>query len=119
MSDVEIFKLSGIRDLLEPGDSVMADKGFTVDKYLSEKNVALNMPPFRGADQQFTTKQIALTQEIASLRIHVERFNRRVKENHIFDSDSQMAMIGSINQLWAVACLLANFQNTLIAQKQQ
>ena len=119
MSDVEIFKLSGIRDLLEPGDSVMADKGFTVDKYLSEKNVALNMPPFRGADQQFTTKQIALTQEIASLRIHVERFNRRVKENHIFDSDSQMAMIGSINQLWAVACLLANFQNPLIAQKQQ
>ena len=77
------------------------------------------MPPFRGADQQFTTKQIALMQEIASLRIHVERFNRRVKENHIFDSDSQMAMIGSINQLWAVACLLANFQNPLIAQKQQ
>ena len=45
-----------------PDDSVMADKCFTIEKYLSEKNVTLNMPPFCGAGQQFTTKQIALTQ---------------------------------------------------------
>ena len=46
MSDVEITKLCGIIDLLEPGDSVMADKGFTIDKMLQEKNVSLNIPPF-------------------------------------------------------------------------
>jgi len=38
MSDVEITKLSGILDFLEENDSVMADKGFTIQKILSEKS---------------------------------------------------------------------------------
>jgi len=33
MADVEITKLSGILDLLEENDSVMADKGFTIRIY--------------------------------------------------------------------------------------
>ena len=37
MSDVEITKLSGILDLLEPGDGVMADKGFTLKKVLEDR----------------------------------------------------------------------------------
>lgn len=117
MSDVEIVKLCGIRDLLEPGDSVMADKGFTIRSYLAEKDINLNMPPFLGSEQQFTPEEVAVNEEIASLRVHVERFNRRVKENHFFDTVIPMSMIGSINQFWSVACLLANFQGPLIADK--
>ena len=42
-SDVEITKLSGILDLLEPGDDVMADKGFTFKKMLEDRGVTLNI----------------------------------------------------------------------------
>ena len=41
MSDVEITQLSGILDLFEEGDSCMADKGFTIEKLLKEKNAHL------------------------------------------------------------------------------
>ena len=37
MPDVEITKMSGLLDLLKPGDDVMADKGFTLRKCLAEK----------------------------------------------------------------------------------
>ena len=78
-------EISGFRDLLEPGDSVIANKGFHTEKYLAEKGIALNRPPFMGCNVRFTPKHVALNEEIVSLRIHLESFNRRVKENHIFD----------------------------------
>ena len=114
MSDVEITKLCGILDLLEPGDSVMADKGFTIEKLLEEKNVSLNMPPFLRSNNQFTRDEITKTQEIASVRIHVERAIARIKTYQLFSAPIPLTVAGSMNQLWTVASLLANFQGPLI-----
>ncbi len=63
--------------------------------------------------QQFTPEQVKETEEIASVRIHVERAIGRVKEYRIFDK-VPLSMMGSINQLWVIACILSNFQLPLI-----
>ena len=39
-------KYSGILDLIEPGDSVMADKGFDISYELFIRGCKLNIPPF-------------------------------------------------------------------------
>lgn len=114
MSDVEITKLSGILELLEPGDDVMADKGFTLKKVLQEKNVTLNIPAFLSCKKRFTAEEIKETEQIAKLRIHIERVNRRIKENHLFDTPLPMTLAGSSNQLWAVACLMSNFRGPIV-----
>ena len=115
LSDKEITRCSGILDLLEDGDSIMADKGFDVEDLLLEKGVQLNIPPFLQSQAQFSSKDVQQTKTIASLRIHVERAIRRIKEYHFFDSDVPLNALGSINQLYTVACLLTNFQGPLIA----
>ena len=56
ISDKEITRCSGILDLLEPGDSVMADKGFDINDLLREKNVELNIPPFLEMKANFPHK---------------------------------------------------------------
>ena len=114
ISDVEITKLSGFTDLIEPEDDVMADKGFTIKKLLEEKDVTLNIPPFLSSKGRFSESDIQNTEQIARLRIHVERMNKRIKENHLFDSPIPMSLAGSINQLWTVACLLANFKGPIV-----
>ena len=114
ISDKELTKESGILDLLEPNTSVMADKGFNVNDLLTKRQVSLNIPPYLSHNAQLSPQQVKETQKIARVRIHVERAIRRVKEFHIFDSPVPLALLGSINQIWTVACLLTNFQGNLI-----
>ncbi|XP_068735616.1 uncharacterized protein [Montipora capricornis] len=58
MSDREIVERSGILDLpFTEGDSVMADKGFTISDILP-LGVSLNIPPFLGTSTQMPRKML-------------------------------------------------------------
>ena len=114
ISDKEITRCCGILDLLEEGDAVMADKGVNIENILHGRSVSLNIPPFLQKKQQFSADEVKETKTIAKLRIHVERAIRSIKEFHFFDSDVQLSMLGTFNQLYIVACLLTNFQGPLI-----
>ena len=115
MSDVEITRVSGLLILLDPGDSVMADKGFVIRKDLEKIHCSLNIPPFLCENRQFDASEITETETIARLRIHVERIMRRVKENRIFSSNIPLSLVGSVNQIWSVACMLVNFNNPIVS----
>ena len=110
MSDVEVTKLSGLIDLLEEGDSIMADKGFVLNKVLENTSISINTPPFLSSQGQFSKQEVEQTQIIAKLRIHIERHIRRVKEFHLFDGVIPLSMTGTINQLWTVANMLSSFE---------
>ena len=67
LSDKEITRSCGLLNLLDPGDSVMADKGFLVQDLLKEKGCTLNIPPFLESANQFSVAAIQKTEEIAIL----------------------------------------------------
>ncbi|XP_048738589.2 uncharacterized protein LOC125653256 isoform X2 [Ostrea edulis] len=113
ISDKAITALSGILDLLEPNDQVMADKGFLIEDLLEKKQASLVIPPFLGEKGKFSALEVALTHEIARLRIHVERAIRRIKEYHIFDGVIPLNLASSINQIWTVCAILTNFRGPL------
>ena len=71
VSDKEIAKKC-ILELLEPGDNVIADKGFNIKEVLAPLGVHLNIPPFLSQKQQLSSRQVMETRRIAELRIHVE-----------------------------------------------
>lgn len=100
-SDRELtISSSGLIDLLDENDSVMADKGFTIRDVLLKKNSQLNIPPFRGSAPQFSTDELFDTQEIAFLRIHVERSIGRIKRFHIFDGVTSLTVKPLLMFLW-------------------
>ena len=73
ISDREIATRSGFLNLpFDRGDSVMADKGFTVEGFLP-LGVSLNIPPFLGNKGQMSPEEVVEAQSIASLHIHVGR----------------------------------------------
>lgn len=90
----------------------MADKGFVIDKMLSEVGAPLIIPPFkRGA--RFSREDTEKTQSVARLRILVERAISRIKEYHIWDKTIPLTLSGSVNQLWVTCCLMSNYQGPL------
>jgi len=116
MSDVEVTCLSSLVHLCEFGDSIMADIGFTIKNPLDAKDVGFNIPDFLEDKGRLSLAEVEETELIASVRIHVERVIRRVKENQLFDSIIPVTMPGTLNQIWTVVCLLANFKGPLISK---
>ena len=115
IADKELVERSGFLSLLRRGDEVMADRGFTIDELLAPLGVSLNTPPTLGRRSQMDADQVVETQQIASLRIHIERAIRRVKEFDILSGVIPATLAGSANQIWTVCALLTNFKAPLIS----
>ncbi|XP_026030642.1 uncharacterized protein LOC113026275 isoform X1 [Astatotilapia calliptera] len=114
VSDKELFKQSGIAEKLTEDMAVMVDKGFLITDCCKCK---VYCPPFLSKQKQMPAYQVKETQAIARLRVHVERVIMRIKQNKLFDSIITMSHVYNINQLFAVACMLSNYQNTALVKK--
>ena len=113
ISDRELTIRSGLLDKLECGDSVMADKGFTIADLLIVRGVSLNIPPMKTEDQ-LTETELVVTRRIASLRIHVERAIKRIKAFKILQAVPNN-MAGITDQVFFVCSFLSNFQTPLVS----
>ena len=60
---------------------ILVDKGFTIQHILLIKQAAIFILPSLGNRNAFTKEVAMLIKRIAKARIHVERFNERLKKN--------------------------------------
>lgn len=113
IDDVEIFKQCGILDHINPNDLLLVDKGFTVQHLLLAKQATIEIPAFLGKRDKFTKEEILATKRIAKARIHVERFNERLKKFRLLDRTIPLNLSHVASQLVYVASCLVNFQECL------
>ena len=75
ISDKNIVVKSGFLypELWEPGDAIMADRGFLIADYVQPLGVDLIIPSFLKGREQFNENEVVRSQQIAAERIHVER----------------------------------------------
>lgn len=111
ISERELLLRSGLLDKLTPGDLILADKGFTIDKECRQRNIDLAIPPFLNRGQQLNVDDEQTTRDIARIRIHVERAIRDVKLFRILSATVPNTMADQLNQIWIVCCHLTNLNN--------
>ena len=100
---------------LEPGDSVMADRGFLIDCDLKARGITLICPAFRGANRaQLTGEEVHSTRRIAEARIHVERAIGKIKNFKILSGNIHLSMKPIVSRVFSVCAFLTNFQRPIL-----
>ncbi|PFX23183.1 hypothetical protein AWC38_SpisGene12253 [Stylophora pistillata] len=112
-SDRKITQESGLKDLLEEGDSVMADRGFNIRDILTKRKVYLNIPPFSKKGKQLSRAATKFTRQIARVRIHVERAIERLKDFKIFQGNLPLTLAPLADQMLIVCGALCNLLKPL------
>jgi len=123
-SDSQITLESGLIDLLENTDVVLADKGFPeIKRFLDEtgKKVTIVMPPFLQNKNEFSKKETEETYNIAKVRIHVERIMQRLRTYGILNKIPENYLFSSIDDIIHMCCVLVNLhtQPPIFSEKHQ
>lgn len=114
VSDKVITLRSGLLDLLENGDQVMADRGFLIDDAVAAKNAVLIRPAFTKGHKQMPVKSIEDSRQQSTLRIHVERLNERLKNFDILNTKMALVMVPHADSIVTICAAICNMYPRLV-----
>lgn len=118
-SDVAILENCGYLDMLPENSVVMADRGFKqIESLLCKKNCTLVRPPSVTGDSKMTEDEVILTKRIASVRIHIERIIKRIRDFKLLSPHATVnsELVKKIDSAIVVACAIINLQKPIINQ---
>ena len=113
-SDQHITKTSEFIDLIEPGDLILADRGFTIKEDIMMKGAFLKIPPPSSGHEQMTGKDVQETKKIVNARIHVERAIGRMKNFAILKTVLPITLLPVADDIIVVCACICNLLPPLV-----
>lgn len=117
ISDTLLVENCGFLDQLQSGSWVLADRGFKyIEQLLIQKNCHLLRPPSVVQGAKLTKQEAQRTKQIASLRIHIERVIRRVREFSMLKPHAVLnsKLVCLLDDSVTIACALINLQGSIV-----
>ena len=117
ISDSEITDKSDILSFVRKDHELMSDRGFAVQELCSVKGIYLNRPKQKDCDQ-FTENEVQKNFDIASTRIHVERYIGRVRDWRILNRVWNINQLDLLGSVWQTLCHIVNLTMEPIGPKE-
>ncbi|CAM4805745.1 unnamed protein product [Rotaria magnacalcarata] len=114
-SDRSLLNMIGagsLIELLEPGDTIMSDRGFALDNQHS--HIKLIYPPFLQGKSQLPPSKVTETRVIARHRIHVERCMGRIKNYKLLSGVIPIKSIYLVNFWFYICTFFTIFDEPLV-----
>ena len=109
--------------LLEQGDIILADHGFTISDDIALFGAKLKIPAFTRGKTQLMQKEVETSQQLSRVRIHVERVIGLMKNKFTILKGpipvqllkhSNDEVIANIDKILTVCAALTNLSNTVV-----
>uniref|UniRef100_A0A224Z151 Protein containing DDE Tnp 4 domain n=1 Tax=Rhipicephalus zambeziensis TaxID=60191 RepID=A0A224Z151_9ACAR len=122
-SDKRITESCGILNNLLPGDTVLADRGFTIGDAVSIHRARLEVPSFTKGKPQLSAWEVEKTRKIANVRIHVERVIGLLRRKYTILSGTvpielltarSKDEVVPFDKVVAVCCALTNLSKSVV-----
>lgn len=117
-SDKHITENCGMLDKLQPGDLVLADRGFLISQQVQLRLAEVKVPAFLKGKKQLDPIDIEDTRKLASVRIHVERVIGMLRQKYkilhnllpitLLQKNNNKDELAVIDQILTVTCALIN-----------
>ena len=98
----------------EPGDLVMADKGFNVQDMFEARDVVVNIPTFFRKKNRLSGAAVCKDRKIASKHVHTERIIGLAKTYWILSTPMSVLESAMATQIIKVCFLLCNFRPCIV-----
>lgn len=107
-SDQFIVQDSNFLKYLQPGDQVMADRGFKIHDLLAFYQCYLTIPPSKHTNLQMSKDDVQKTSEIANMRIYVEQTIKRMKDFRIIKHELPISLLPLVDDILIVCASMKN-----------
>lgn len=123
VSDKHLTENCGLLSYLQPGDVILADRGFTIQDSVGLYCAQVKVPPFTKGKKQLSRPEIDTARKLSRVRIHVERVIGVVRQKYtILESKLAINMImcdeetktSIIDKIVVVCAALCNFCDSVV-----
>ena len=110
----QICERSNLPQMCDPGDSVMADKGFDVQDLFDQYMVNVNIPTLFRKKNRMSAGTVLKERKIASKRVHVERIIGLAKTYNILKAPMNNTESAMATEIIKVCFFLCNFRSNIV-----
>lgn len=114
-SDKHIVENSKFLNNINPGDVILADRGFLINEFVQVLGAQVRTPAFTKGKDQLHPTEIEATRSLAHVRIHVERIIGTIRQKYRILSDTVPITLASsgqkepvIDKIVTVCCSMVN-----------
>ena len=114
-SDKHITLCSDLVDMLEQGDVILADRGFTITEEMALYGVRVLTPAFMKGRSQMSSADVETSRLLSRARIHVERVIGRMRSNfRILKMSLPVALFPQVDNIVTICAGVTNLHKNIV-----
>lgn len=114
-----MIERSGLPSKCEPGDMIMADRGFTVQDLFAHRDVSVAIPHFTKGKGYLHLKELLYDRKLGKYRVHVERVIGLLKTYKIMSTELNHNYVHLATEITQVCIMLCNFRENIMSKRKK